>query len=72
VPDLLSAARADRKASAFSSASVTTRAGTDRNEIRECTIALNQATAPLADRMMEAAIRDAVTSKRADQLLENS
>jgi len=48
------------------------RAGTDRNAIRECTVALNQATAPLADRMMEAAIKDAVTSKRADRLLENS
>jgi len=47
------------------------RAGTDRDEIREQTIALNRATAPLADRMMEAAIRAAVTSKRADQLLEN-
>ena len=50
----------------------TARAGTDRNEIRECTIALNQATAPLADRMMEAAIKEAVTSKRADQLLESN
>ena len=48
------------------------RAGTSRDAIRECTIALNQATAPLADRMMEAAIKNAVTSKRADQLLENS
>jgi Fe-S protein assembly chaperone HscA len=48
------------------------RAGTDRNAIRECTVALNQATAPLADRMMEAAIKGAVTSKRADQLLESS
>jgi Fe-S protein assembly chaperone HscA len=48
------------------------RAGTSRDAIRECTIALNQATAPLADRMMEAAIKGAVTSKRADQLLENS
>ena len=46
------------------------RAGTDRDEIRERTITVNQVTAPLADRMMEAAIRDAVTSKRADQLLE--
>ena len=50
----------------------TARAGTDRDEIRECTIALNQATAPLAERMMEAAIKDAVTSKRADQLLESN
>ena len=50
----------------------TTRAGTDRDQIRERTIELNQATAPLADRLMEAAIKDAVTSKRADRLLENS
>jgi len=50
----------------------TARAGTDRDEIRERTIALNQATASLADRMMEAAIKDAVTSKRADRLLEPS
>ena len=47
------------------------RPGTDRDEIRERTIALNQATAPLADRMMEASIKDAVTSKRADRLLED-
>jgi molecular chaperone DnaK (HSP70) len=47
----------------------TARAGTDRDEIRERTIALNQVTAPLAERMMEAAIKDAVTSKRADRLL---
>jgi molecular chaperone DnaK len=46
------------------------REGTNRDSIRECTVALNQATAPLADRMMEAAIKQAVTSKRADQLLE--
>jgi molecular chaperone DnaK len=46
------------------------RTGTSRDAIRECTVALNQATAPLADRMMEAAIKEAVTSKRADQLLE--
>ncbi len=43
---------------------------TDRDRIRECTVALNQATAPLADRMMEAAIKEAVTSRRADELLE--
>jgi molecular chaperone DnaK (HSP70) len=46
------------------------RAGTNRDAIRECTIALNQATAPLADRMMETAIKEAVTSRRADRLLE--
>jgi hypothetical protein len=48
------------------------REGTDRDQIRERTIELNQATAPLAERMMEAAIKDAVTSKRADWLLERS
>jgi molecular chaperone DnaK (HSP70) len=48
------------------------RAGTNRDAIRECTIALNQATAPLADRMMETAIKEAVTSRRADRLLESS
>ncbi len=46
------------------------RQGTDRDRIRECTVALNQATAPLADRMMEAAIKGAVTSRRADEILE--
>jgi molecular chaperone DnaK len=48
------------------------RAGVDRDRIRDLTIALNEVTAPLADRMMEAAIKDAVTSRRADRLLENS
>jgi molecular chaperone DnaK len=46
------------------------RGGTNRDSIRECTVALNQATAPLADRMMEAAIKQAVTSRRADEILE--
>jgi molecular chaperone DnaK len=48
------------------------RTGADRDRIRDLTIALNEVTAPLADRMMEAAIKDAVTSRRADRLLENS
>src|SRR6266508_4318867 len=46
------------------------RGGTNRDSIRECTVELNQATAPLADRMMEAAIKRAVTSRRADEILE--
>ncbi|MGH7396483.1 MAG: molecular chaperone DnaK [Candidatus Rokuibacteriota bacterium] len=50
----------------------TARAGTDRDRIRELTTALNEATAPLADRMMETAIKAAVTSKRADRFLESS
>jgi molecular chaperone DnaK len=48
------------------------RAGTDRDRIRDLTIALNEATAPLADRMMEAAIKEAVSSRRADRLLDDS
>src|SRR5262245_21233251 len=48
------------------------RAGTDRDRIRDLTLELNEATAPLADRMMEVAIKDAVTSRRADRLLDNS
>src|SRR5713101_8072324 len=44
--------------------------GTDRDAIRERTIDLNKATARLAETMMDAAVRGAVTSKRADQILE--
>ena len=44
--------------------------GTGRDAIRERTIDLNKATEPLAEAMMDAAIRGAVTSKRADQILE--
>ena len=44
--------------------------GTDRDAIRERTIDLNKATEPLAEAMMDAAIRGAITSKRADQILE--
>ena len=44
--------------------------GTDRDAILERTMDLNRATEPLAEAMMDAAIRGAVTSKRADQILE--
>jgi molecular chaperone DnaK len=44
--------------------------GTDRDAIRERTIDLNKATERLAEAMMDAAVRGAVTSKRADQILE--
>jgi Fe-S protein assembly chaperone HscA len=44
--------------------------GTDRDAIRERTIDLNKATERLAQTMMDAAVRGAVTSKRADQILE--
>jgi molecular chaperone DnaK (HSP70) len=45
------------------------RAGTDRNRIRECTVALNQTTAALAERMMDAALREALASRRAAEIL---
>ena len=42
----------------------------DRDAIRERTIELNRATEPLAQRMMDKALRDAVTSRRADDILK--
>jgi molecular chaperone DnaK len=44
--------------------------GTDRDAIRDRTIDLNHATEPLAQIMMDAALKGAVTSRRADQILE--
>ena len=44
--------------------------GTNRDAIRERTIDLNKATERLAEAMMDAAVRGAITSKRADQILE--
>ena len=46
--------------------------GTDRDAIRERTVDLNKATQRLAEAMMDAAVRGAVTSKRADQILEQT
>jgi molecular chaperone DnaK len=45
------------------------RAGTDRDLIRERTVALNQATQHLAEVMMDAALRGALQSRRAEQIL---
>jgi molecular chaperone DnaK (HSP70) len=45
-------------------------AGSDRDAIRERTTALNRATEPLAQAMMDAALKQAVTSRRADQILK--
>jgi len=45
-------------------------AGSDRDAIRERTTALNRATEALAQAMMDAALKEAVTSRRADQILE--
>jgi Fe-S protein assembly chaperone HscA len=45
-------------------------AGSDREAIRERTTALNRATEALAQAMMDAALKEAVTSRRADQILK--
>jgi molecular chaperone DnaK len=44
--------------------------GSDRDAIRERTTELNRATEPLAQLMMDTALRDAVTSRRADDILK--
>jgi molecular chaperone DnaK len=47
------------------------REGTDRDAIRERTTELNRATESLAERMMDAALRGALASKRADEIMES-
>ncbi len=47
------------------------RGGLDRDLIRERTIALNRATERLAEAMMDAALKGALSSKRADEILES-
>jgi len=44
--------------------------GSDRDAIRERTTELNRATEPLAQLMMDTALREAVTSRRADDILK--
>jgi molecular chaperone DnaK (HSP70) len=44
------------------------RAGTDRDRIREATTAMNQATEHLAELMMDAALKGALASRRADEI----
>jgi molecular chaperone DnaK len=48
------------------------RSGRDRDLIRERTAELNAVTKPLADLMMDAALKDALASQRADRILESS
>ena len=48
------------------------RAGEDRDAIRERTTELNHTTEGLAERMMDAALKGALGTKRADQLMESS
>ncbi len=50
----------------------TTRETTDRGAIQDATIALNKATEHLADLMMDTALRGAVRSKRAQEILGSS
>ena len=47
------------------------RNGQDRDGIRERTIELNKATERLAEAMMDAALKGALASRRADQILES-
>jgi molecular chaperone DnaK (HSP70) len=46
------------------------RTGSDRDLIREATTALNHATEHLADVMMDAALKGALASRRADEIME--
>jgi molecular chaperone DnaK len=46
------------------------RAGSDRDLIREATSALNRATEHLAEVMMDAALKSALASRRADEIME--
>jgi molecular chaperone DnaK len=48
------------------------RQGTDRDLIRDRTAEVNAVTKPLADAMMEAALRQALESRQADRILESS
>jgi molecular chaperone HscA len=43
----------------------------DRDAIRETTTALNRATEPLAERMMDAALKGALGTRRATEILES-
>jgi molecular chaperone DnaK len=47
------------------------RAGEDRDLIRERTTALNHATEPLAERLMDAALKGALGTKRAGEIMES-
>jgi molecular chaperone DnaK (HSP70) len=46
------------------------RESTDRDRIREATTAMNHATEHLAELMMDAALKGALTSRRADEIME--
>jgi len=46
------------------------REGSDRDLIREATTALNRATEHLAEVMMDAALKGALASRRADEIMD--
>jgi hypothetical protein len=48
------------------------RAGIDRDLIRDKTTELNQVTARLAEAMMDAALKGALGSRRANEIMESS
>ena len=48
------------------------RAADDRERIRDATTALNRATEHLADVMMDAALKGALGSKRAAEIMEST
>src|SRR2546425_1281325 len=48
----------------------TVRESQDRDAIREATVAMNQVTEPLAERMMDAALKGALGTKRAAEIME--
>src|SRR4029453_6711230 len=66
--DLLSTEERAQIDAAFKDLSAA-RQGTERDLIRERTVALNRATERLADAMMDRALKGALASKRADTIL---
>jgi len=66
--DLVDAAERGRIEAALA-ALRTVRETQDRDAIREATVALNRATEPLAERMMDAALKGALGTKRAAEIM---
>ena len=68
-PDLLSAEERGRIDAALQALSQA-RQGTDRDLIRERTVAVNRATERLAEALMDRSLKAALATKRADKILE--
>ena len=69
-PDLLSAEERGRIDAALQALSQA-RQGTDRDLIRERTVAVNRATERLAEALMDRSLKAALATKRADKILEH-